>query len=126
MGMFDRIFKRAKRDPGNAGFDENPGTYRAVWEQKRLPDPGAQNFAWETLGLFQLAPSGPTVTNRDAIVPLSTPMYAYQSGMLLGTPLTAGQIVGQPLYDPNSGYTNTLSYGRFDQAPNDANPRQAL
>lgn len=93
--------RKPRLDPGNIGFDETPGTYHAVWEQKRMPDPGAQPFAWEALGLPPFTPIGPAVANRDQIRATFSQLYSLQAVPLQGMPIVAGQIFGQPLYDPD-------------------------
>lgn len=79
------------------------GPYKSVWERKRLPDEGAQSYAWETLGLVQFTQIGAGVSVRDPDFDavLHRPLYVYQGGITNGLPMTAGGIYGQPLYDNN-------------------------
>lgn len=99
------LFKRKKavlipRDPP-------PGGYQGVWEKKRQPSPGAMAFAWETLGLEQFTPIGPGVHVRQGFqVTPGVPQPATgQAVWLDGIPTNAGQVYGQALYDPSTGYT---------------------
>ena len=80
--------------------------YQGVWEKKRQPSPGAQAYAFETLGLAQFTPIGPAVAAREHINPFpGTPQpYVTKAVVLDGIAITAGQIYGQPLYDPSQGY----------------------
>jgi hypothetical protein len=105
--------KKTALDPGNAGFNELPGTYKAVWQRKPMPDPGAQNYAWESLAMAQFAPSGPSVATRKPIISTMGQMYVGKAVVLNGIPTMAGGIVGQPLMDPNTpgGYTRQLPDG---------------
>lgn len=89
--------------------DPPEGLYQGVWEKKRQPSPGAQAFAWETLSLAQFVPSGPSITVRQGFKPLPGTQQPYvgQAVNLDGVPIVAGQMVGQPLFDPNSGYVGS-------------------
>lgn len=93
--------KKEINGPQNAGFEDTPMgvVYRGVHEQKRMPDPGAQAYAWETLALPAYTPIGP---GNHAIsfraMPLGPPPLMTQQGAIVrGIPTTAGQIIGQPL-----------------------------
>jgi hypothetical protein len=102
-------FKR-KAPPVDPNAGE--GNYLNVWERKDMPDPGAQAYAWETLGLEPFSPIGPGVRTRIGIKPLFAQVYTEQAVILNGIPTTAGQIFGQPLFDPSapgSGYTMGLA-----------------
>lgn len=106
MGWFTRKEPPNRVDP-NDGYPD----YKAVWERKAMPDPGAQNYAWESLGLEPFSPIGPGVRVRIGITPLFSQIYTQQAGFLTGIPTTAGQMFGQPLFDPaapGSGYTVSL------------------
>lgn len=85
----------------NAGFDDSfMGTsYKAVFERKPMPDPGAQNYAWETLALPAFTPIGPgNVAIAMRPLPFGPPPLLTQQGAIVrGIPTTAGQIIGQPL-----------------------------
>ena len=104
-----RLFKRAKKKV-EIPRDPPPGMYQGVWEKKRQPSPGAQAYAWESVGLAQFTPIGPSVHVRQGInvLPGAQQPYVGQGVWLDGVPTTAGQVFGQQLYDPNSGYTSGL------------------
>lgn len=77
--------------------------YKFTYERKRLPSPGAQNYAYETLGLVEFSPIGPAEMNRlqwQIVAP--PPMYAglgfwmqgiggVNQGTIYGYPLTVSQ-----------------------------------
>lgn len=78
--------------------------FHMVWERKRMPDEGAQSYAWETYGLIPTTPIGPAVAVRERLFNMNQPpMFAFQMGQVQGVPLTAGTIYQQPLYDQNLG-----------------------
>ena len=74
-----------------------------VYEAKKLPTPGVQNYAYENLGLTEFSIIGPAVVNRMSIKPCAPDMTffavfgTYMQG--LGG-LATGGIYGQPLVDP--------------------------
>lgn len=90
-----------RRVTSSFGSQGAPGTFKNVWEEKELPGPGTGNFAYETLSLFNLTPIGPGVRAREQIRSIGKQLYVLQSAPVVGVPLVAGQIVGQPLYNPN-------------------------
>jgi hypothetical protein len=104
MGLFDR--RVTKAGPQNAGFEETLlGTaYKAVWRDKtaNLPDPGAQAFAYETLGLVAFPPSGPSIVANAWRMHAfySSPSVSRAAVRTIGIPTVAGQIFSQPLLDP--------------------------
>lgn len=103
-----RFFRRKKKIeiPSN---DPPAGMYQGVWEKKRQPSPGAQAYAWESLGLSEFTPIGAGVHTRIGIRPLpgaNQPAIGLAVA-LNGVPTTAGQLFGQPLYDPALGYTRS-------------------
>lgn len=107
--LFNRRFRwSVRRQPDNEAatnprpFDMRPGTFHQVWEEKQLPGPGAQNFAYESLALPEFTPVGPGVGIRQQIVPLEEPLYVYQAVIPQGIPIVAGTVVMQPLFDPRS------------------------
>jgi len=104
-----RLFNRRKEKIVEIPRDPPEGLYQGVWEKKRMPSPGAQAYAWETLGLAPFTPIGPAVTTRVGIHPLpGTPQpVSLQAVPLDGIPTTAGQVIGQPLFDPASGFVNS-------------------
>jgi hypothetical protein len=68
------------------------------------PDPGAQSYAYEGLGLVEFSPIGASVANRNYLFPLATaaPLFAGQAVPVQGLGgLVRGQWINQPLlYDP--------------------------
>jgi hypothetical protein len=79
------------------------------WVQKKLPSPGAQNYAYETLGLVEFTPIGYGVHVRTNWM-ITQPPQPYINGQAVPVTglggLSAGQLALQPLYDP---VTNTYS-----------------
>jgi hypothetical protein len=77
------------------------------WVRKQLPNPGAQNYAFETLALFETTPIGAAVAQRRMFKVIQPPQL-YIHGQAVTTSglggVYAGQMALQPLYDPN---TNT-------------------
>ena len=75
-----------------------------------MPSPGAMRYAWESLGLEQFTPIGPGVATRKPIVPLpgGDQPYVGLAVRLDGIPTVAGQVVGQPLYNPGQPYGSAL------------------
>lgn len=77
------------------------------WTRKRQPSPGAQSYAFESLGLVEFTPIGPSITIRRHLNVVQHPQ-TYINGRAVPTTgiggLNAGQMALQPLYDPN---TNT-------------------
>lgn len=75
------------------------------WVKKRLPSPGALNYAYSTLALYELNPIGPAVASRKLFRTVQPPQL-YMNGQLVGTVgiggLAAGQYISQPLLDPTS------------------------
>jgi hypothetical protein len=106
FGLFNKRRNKVVEIP----LDPPDGLYQGVWEKKRMPSPGAQAYAWETLGLSQFTPIGPGVTVREGYrvtAGADQPMVGL-AVMLEGVPTSAGQIYGQPLFDPNVGaFTNS-------------------
>jgi len=94
--------------PQNVGFDDTfmGIAYHGVHRQKGLPDPGAQNYAWETLALPAFTPIGPGIhAISQRLMPLGPPpMISQQGGIVTGIPTQAGQFIHQPLLNPmNTG-----------------------
>lgn len=92
----------------------NPKRFQALdrfyhWARKRLPSPGVQNYAFESLGLPEFNPIGPSVAARSIIRTLAGPQQYLPASAIpiagIGG-LAAGQVILQALYDPN-----TNSYG---------------
>lgn len=76
------------------------------WTRKRLPSPGVQNYAWETLGLVEFTVIGPATANLMQYRSIQGPQV-YLAGQAVVTNslggLQTGQAIFQPLFDPNSG-----------------------
>lgn len=89
--------------------DPNEGLFHQVWGRKRLPGPGAMNYALESLALAPFPVSGPTVAVRQPRMVTQAPQeYVMQAVMIAGVPTQAGQILAQPLYDPALGTANGM------------------
>jgi len=106
------MFERKRDDFFNQGFQLEDGTYHAVWERKRMPDPGAQNYAWETYGLPPFTPIGTGIPTQQPLIATSEQVYTMQAVSLVGMPTVSGQILGQPLFDPNvpGGYASGMAH----------------
>lgn len=95
--------KRAPRELKKLGVAEH---YRMTFERKELPGAGAQQYAFETLGLPAYPTfgySGSHVTNplRETF-PAS---YVFQAVGIVGNPpasIVQGQFITQPLMDPST------------------------
>lgn len=104
-------FSRRKTPPQNVDEQVVQSThsrFNPLWqfayEWKRLPSPGAQNYAWENLGLVEFSPIGTGTSNRMAIRPLQPQQdYAHFATYLQGLGGVAqGTIYGQPLISPQA------------------------
>lgn len=103
-------FSRKKAPPQNVAqmAAQSPVTrfnpnWAFTYERKRLPSPGAQNYAFENLGLVEFTPIGPAEHNRlQWQVTAGQPAYAglavWQQGLggvvqgtIYGYPLTVSQ-----------------------------------
>ncbi|MDE2102817.1 MAG: hypothetical protein KGL39_36570 [Patescibacteria group bacterium] len=103
MSLFKK--KIDVRNPGDGKFTRLPHTFEIAYERQNLPDPASGNYSYETLGLVRFPPSGPSVAVRQPLNTLFSQMIAGFVVKLSGIPTTSGQLLGQPLYDPNAGYT---------------------
>ena len=78
------------------------------WVRKRLPTPGAQNYAYESLGLAEFSYAGRATANKHSYRVVQTPQLYVDGQSLLTSGLggvAAGQIISQPLIDPyNQNY----------------------
>lgn len=93
----------------NEGARANPRRFADItkamyhWTRKRLPDPGAQNYAFETLGLVEFTPIGPAIGADIVLMKTQPPAFYISNSMVvingLGG-LAAGQIILQPLINP--------------------------
>lgn len=79
------------------------------WMRKRLPGPGAMNYAFESMALAESTPIGPGVAQRQFWATVSPPLFVNN----ISAPnagyggVATGQYISQPLYDP---YNNTYGY----------------
>lgn len=73
------------------------GEYLLTWERQRMPDPGAQAFSWETLGLspFNIVNSG--FGQNKPWITTQIPLHVGQAVPLVGIPRIGAQIAFQPL-----------------------------
>lgn len=121
------IFKRRRKvqEPLVRGSPPPKGMFNPIWERKRLPGPGAMNYAYEGLSLAAQSPIGPGVRTRTPIIPFAQiPTEAPHMVTLAGLPTVSGQLVKAPLYDPdNGGYgppligTPPMPFPHYDIAP---------
>jgi len=100
------IFKRQRAGPDrdNNRFQDRAG-FVIEFERKSLPGPGAMNYAYMSLALPPQSPISGAVAQRAQLRPTATPMYKYQTGLVIGVPTVSGQMIMQPLFDPDAGYT---------------------
>jgi hypothetical protein len=97
--------------PISQGHRANPKRFHDIrengyrWTKKKLPTPGSGNYAFDTLGLVEFTPIGPSEFVRRELPGLQMPQV-YITGQMLTTTgyggLAAGQIINQPLLDPYS------------------------
>jgi len=118
MGFFSRkkippqtVDQQATLSP-NSRFNAN---WKFTYERKQMPSPGAQNYAYENLGLVEFTPIGPSVANRQNIRPMQPQaMWAgftiWQQG--LGG-LTQGTIYGTPLVSNGGPGPNADNNGLY-------------
>ena len=80
------------------------GDYSHSYVEKRLPGPGARNYAFESLGLVEFSPIGPSTVNRQQFR-TCTPVTLTVAQTALTNNLggvVAGQFSMQPLYNPDT------------------------
>src|ERR1700741_976418 len=98
-----RIFHKRRTPTERLGTKDH---YHLTWEKRELPDAGAQQYAWETLGLPPYSKFG--FGNINVTNPLretSPNSYIFQSVGIVGLPPTSvlqGQFTTQPLMDPDT------------------------
>lgn len=125
MGWFT---KKRPDEHEDLGPMDSSTVYQQVWERKRLPDEGAQSYAYESLDLAQFTYIGPAVAvrNPDPVPPLVQQVYSYQAGTVIGLPgLSAGQFYSTPLYDQNGNPVDgglDYSYARLNDVVDQPNP----
>lgn len=101
------------------------GMFHNVWENKfpfNFPLPGAQGFGYESLGLVEFTPIGAGVPLQEQIRSVNPQLYVGQAVTLAGIPTQAGQMITQPLIDPQSGYARNSVAERGSPAPNTPYP----
>lgn len=80
------------------------GGFEQVWVRKRMPDPGAESYAYESEDLPLMTPIGAGVAVRVPLFkPLSRgpqPYFPRQQVALQGFGTVSGGIVSQPLFNP--------------------------
>lgn len=79
----------------------NP-SWAFTYVRKPGPSPGAQNYAFENLGLAEFSPIGPGIANRSRLPPFGPrPLFGQLAVPVSGIGgLSAGQMILQPLLDP--------------------------
>lgn len=106
MGFFGMLKRSPSQPIGNPEFQSQTGL-KMVWVRKELPSPGAMNYAYETLALAPQSEISGAVAQRQTLSLFAgKQVYKYQDAALQGIGTVSGQVISQPLYDPNSGYTN--------------------
>lgn len=78
--------------------------FHMAWENKhgRLPEPGAEAWAYESLALFEQSPIGPSVIIQEPLQSTTAGLFAGQAVPLQGIPLVAGTVQQAPLFDPDT------------------------
>lgn len=102
-----------------------PPGYSAHYGQTAQPTPAAMSYAYESLALIPYPPSGPSIAVRDPIKATAKPLYVLQSIPMVGLPTVAGQLVGQPLFNPYGGYSGPSPLPINVMPPNIVDPAQA-
>lgn len=77
-----------------------------------FPVPGAQAYAFESLGLVEFSPIGPSVVIQQPLSKIYPQLYTGQAVPLQGIPLQAGQVVTAQLIDPDNGNGNYVVASR--------------
>ncbi len=79
--MFNRKPKKQTVVEGGA---RESGFFHMFWQRQSMPDPGAMNYAYESLGLCPFYPIGPSVTTRQPISPIANaPQPYYQKAVFV-------------------------------------------
>lgn len=100
------------------------GLHQHVFENKfpfNFPQPGAQAYAFESLGLVEFSPIGPSGAVLEPLrLSLGVPqMFSGQAVVLQGIGIQSGQLISQPLIDPDAGSTgNFVAVERRTYQPN--------
>lgn len=117
MGWFSRkvppqtVTQQAVQSPGSR-FNAN---WKFTYERKQLPSPGAQNYAYENLGLAEFSPIGPAVANRMFMRPMQPQaMWAGFTILQAGIGgLVQGTIYGTPLVSNGGPGPNADNNGLY-------------
>jgi hypothetical protein len=88
--------------------------YQAAWTREPMPDPGAMNYAWQTIGLVQQTITGTGVIVSDMPRATSPATLAGFELLPFGSPTYYQQIAGQPLLDANNNAVNGGGLSGFD------------
>lgn len=94
--------------PTDAGHRTNSKRFTSIsadgyhWTRKRLPGPGALNYAFDNLALFEIPPSGPSFGVQNMFRPLEKPLFMTNLQVVINGigGLVQGQALSQPLFDP--------------------------
>jgi len=104
LGFLKRRVKQVEIPPG-----ADPLLFHQSWERKRLPGPGAMNYAYESQALAPFPVAGPTIAVRQPrAVFQGQQSMVLQSVSIAGVPTQAGQVLAQPLFDPQTGTATGL------------------
>jgi len=101
-----QIFHKAKRHKEVVvGASQEPGAF--VWQRRRLPDAGAEQYAFETYGtpIYDFALGNGATFIRHPFVETQPARWAnYSAPVLSNPPLNTfqGQFATQPLMNPNT------------------------
>lgn len=108
-----RIHHGKRGDTSRQGDITRKGQgYHLTWEKRDLPDAGAGQYSWETLGLPPYAPYG--FGNINVTNPLRETFpasYVFQAVGIVGNPpksIVQGQFTTQPLMDPSNAVNNGI------------------
>lgn len=88
------------------------GLHQHVFENKfpwNFPSPGAQAYAFESLGLVEFSPIGPSGVVIEPIRKFTPQMFVGQAVALQGIGIQSGQMITQPLIDPDAGTTGNFA-----------------
>jgi hypothetical protein len=85
-------------------YQPRHGMFHMAWEDKqgRLPTPGANAFAYESLALAEFTPIGAGVIITEPLQSTAAGIFAGQAVPLQGIPLVSGGIGQATLFDPDS------------------------
>ena len=101
------------------------GDYHAHYGLTDQPQAGADRYAYESLGLVPYTPIGPGQGARASVHATAKPLYVLQSIPVAGLGgIVAGQMIGQPLFNPYSGYSGYPPLPVSAFPPNIVDPSQ--